>query len=162
MRIVEASIVGLYVFFLCFAAVSDYRSLRIPNWISIALIGLFAVDLALGTAMRPVLLHVSIAGAVLVGGLVLYSLGWFAGGDVKLLSTVALWAGPEQIVEVLVITALLGGLLAFLILLARRIVLTYGADMTAMRRALPAWLASGLIPYGIAIAVAGVLIKLPG
>ncbi len=161
MRIVEASVASLYVFILCFAAVSDYRSLRIPNWISIALMALFAVDLTLGDVHRPILQHISVAAAVLAGGLVFYSMGWFAGGDVKLLSSVALWAGPEQVVELLVFTALLGGALALLILLARRVVFTFGADMTSMHRALPTWLASGLCPYGIAIAVAGVLIKLP-
>lgn len=79
----------------------------------------------------------ALAFAILAG---LFALGWMGGGDVKLLAALALWIAPLAFVRLLMIMALVGGVLT----------LTFGAWHIARRRR-----DRLAIPYGIAIACAG-------
>lgn len=149
----------IYLFLLCFAAVSDFRKLRIPNWISLALIALFAFDMLLAGHDRAALHHLGVAVAAFAVGLVLYIFGWWAAGDVKLMAAVALWAGPPKALELVLLTGVLGGFLAIGILMARRAIKFYGLDMTAAKAMVPNWVKLGLCPYGVAIAAAGIAVQ---
>lgn len=94
------------------AAVIDWRSRRLPNWLNllILLIGL-GLSIQGGT-------HVGV-GASLLGaavGFVLlfpaFALGALGGGDVKLLTAVGAWTGPIGVVAVLILTTIGGAVLA--------------------------------------------------
>ena len=73
--------------------------------------------------------------------------------DVKLLSAVSLWAGPVQIVDLLLITALAGGLISLAMMTTLRL---YRPGPVETMAALPRFnTRKQYIPYGVAIAVGG-------
>ena len=72
---------------LVFAAVSDLRRLRIPNWCALAAIAIFAVSLP---SLPDWPLRLAAGAVVLVIGMALWARGFFGGGDVKILAGLAL------------------------------------------------------------------------
>ncbi len=101
------------------AAVYDGRYRRIPNWLTLA--GWMAgvglnVWLSGWTGLRAALLGFALAFAVY---LPLYLLRGVGGGDVKLMGAVGAITGPSAWLSIFVITALLGGAAALVILLSR-------------------------------------------
>jgi len=94
-----------------FAAVSDVHSMRIPNWVSLALIALFIVSLPFGT-VNGIWGHVIVFGIASVVLGILYVTGMAGGGDIKLLAALSLWVGPEGIVPFLLVMSVAGGLMA--------------------------------------------------
>jgi prepilin peptidase CpaA len=101
-------------------AVCDVRTRRIPNWLtgSGILAGLL-LQFALGgwRAMGGAALGGLIAGAVF---LVFYVGGGMGAGDVKLIVAVCCLAGLHAVANILVGTALIGGLLAIALALVHR------------------------------------------
>ncbi|KRA84319.1 prepilin peptidase [Altererythrobacter sp. Root672] len=127
------------------AAFTDLRSRKIANWLnaSIALAApLFwwasGMDLWPDVAMQLGLALLTFA--VLCG---LFALGQMGGGDIKLLTALALWIAPLPFLQLLVLMALIGGLLT----------IVFGA-WHLMRRQRDKM----AIPYGLAIAAAGLWI----
>ena len=101
------------------AALSDFRTRRIPNWIPVS-----------GAALGFVL-HVwnggvygalsSLAGAALGLGIfmVLYIAGGMGAGDVKLFSAIGASVGPHALIYVFICTGLLGGIAAAALAISR-------------------------------------------
>ena len=107
---------------------TDWRRRRIPHWIPASLLALwglcalFAPEVLPGSPLMGL-----ICGAVGLGvGFVLYSTGWLAGGDGKLLATMGLWLGPGDFG-----LALLGGSALMVVLLLPAFA---GAGAVAYRR----------------------------
>lgn len=124
------------------AAVMDLRHRTISNWLSggIALAApLFwwASGLPLWPDVAWQLGIAAAAFAVLAG---LFAVGQMGGGDVKLLTALALWIAPLPFLRLIVIMALLGGVLTVI----------FGA-WHLMRRQRDRI----AVPYGVAIATAG-------
>ena len=132
---------------LAIAALSDLLRLRIPNACSLALVLLFAVAAAGGElAWRTHLL----GGAVgLAGGLVAFACGWVGAGDAKLLAAVALWCGLRRFPALLMAVGLAGGVLAVMVLVARRCRLGRWLSLPCLAEDAP-------LPYGLAIAGAAI------
>jgi prepilin peptidase CpaA len=126
---------------LLFAAYTDLTRRQIDNWLNggIALAApLFWWASQLGWAAIGFQLTVTAACfAVLC---VLFALRAMGGGDVKLLTALALWIRPDWFAHLLVIMALLGGLLT----------VVFAAWHMARRQQ-----SRIAIPYGVAIAAAG-------
>lgn len=127
---------------LLFAGFTDMRRRQIDNWLNagIALCApLFwwSSNLSLwpDVAMQ---LGVAVAAFAILAGL--FALRAMGGGDVKLLTALALWIKPEWFLELIIIMALLGGLLT--------IVMGAWHVMRRQRERLA-------IPYGVAISAAG-------
>lgn len=141
------------------AALNDLTTMKIPNWISVAMFaGFFPAALALGLPLQDVGLHLAVFAAALFVGMALFALRWIGGGDAKLIAAASLWFGPGGVVIFLLAVALIGGLFCVVLILARR----HGA---AYAIAAPAWVGrlmepKGDIPYGVAIA-AGALAAFP-
>ena len=142
------------------AALRDATSYTIPNWISLALTGLFAcAALALGLPLAVIGLSFALGAAALVAGMVMFALGWIGGGDAKLFAATALWVGLPGIGADLAVTGLAGGGLAVGLLVLRS---------THVRPFVPngpAWFGrlaepGENVPYGVAIA-AGALMGFP-
>jgi len=139
------------------AAVEDVRRLVIPNAIVVGLCVLWPLQLA----SAPAISLVGTAGAALcaaavfAAGALLFSRGLMGGGDVKLLAAATLWAGPATTPALLVVTAILGGMLAIARLspLAMRAVLAPAETLSAAKR-MP-------VPYGVAIAAAALIVTIP-
>lgn len=159
MSAIHAAMMAAYVALVLYGAWSDARSLRIPNWVSLALLGLFVpTALVAGLGLEAVAWHVAAGALLLVVGIALFAFGLFGGGDAKLLAAVALWVGWSDLLPLIFAVALVGGVLSLAVILLRK-----GLGLW------PQWLvksAGGLftpnkaVPYGIAIAI-GAMIVVP-
>lgn len=154
-----------YVALLVGAAAFDAGRFTIPNWISLALVALFGAAVLFHPTPIDWPLHLAAMGLVLVAMLVAYRFGIVGGGDLKLVTAVALWTGLDALPQLLLMIALAGGALALGLLVLRRllsgvlIAQTFRETVTLPRLLLP----GEAIPYGIAIAAGGILVarKLP-
>jgi len=91
-------------------AVTDVRNRRIPNQISLA-VALVWVMYAL-TNNTGWLGGLIAAAIVLAVGIVVYAFDLVGGGDIKLLTTVSLWAGTELALPMIAIVAIAGALVS--------------------------------------------------
>lgn len=145
----------LYLLLLGAAAVSDLARFTISNWVCVALAGLMLAAMAAAPADYDWARHLGAAAAALAGGAVAFRFGWLGGGDAKLFAAVALWAGVDRLIELLIATVLAGGLLAAALILLRGLAAAAHAE-PYRPRPLPRllWPGEG-VPYGIAIAAGG-------
>jgi prepilin peptidase CpaA len=139
------------------AAITDVATYLIPHRYPAAVAIAFAVY-AIGKP-APVWLYGMVAAALLLAvGVLLFDRGVLGGGDVKLMTAAALWAGFDQLSLMLFVTSIAGGALAL-------------AHLSPLRRLMPARpgtvpaadLRSRLqqpIPFGVAIAIGGVAVAL--
>lgn len=159
MPIIHSAMMAAYVALVLYGAWSDARSLRIPNWVSLALLGLFVpTALIAGLGLEAFAWHIGAGALLLVVGIALFAFGLFGGGDAKLLAAVALWVGWNDLLPLIFTVVLVGGVLSLAVILLRK-----GLGLW------PTWLiksAEGLfapnkaVPYGIAIAI-GAMIVIP-
>ncbi|MDY0883291.1 prepilin peptidase [Dongia soli] len=127
------------------AALSDSRSYLIPNWLTAGVALTAAVSfLRLPFDLTFLALHLGAALLILAVGFALFAQDLFGGGDVKLLTALALWTGFADLPRLLLVTTLAGGLLALGILIWRRLRLASGGVIDQR------------LPYGIAIAAGGI------
>ncbi|MEZ6022537.1 MAG: prepilin peptidase [Hyphomonadaceae bacterium] len=141
---------------LIYAACSDVASLTIPNWVSVAMAGLF-LPLALlgGLTLGELGVHYLFGFCALAVGFFLFQGGIIGGGDAKLLAAAAVWTGYGAFLPFIVWTALAGGVMALAILTARKWAPIFPASTPEFvnRLLTPA---SG-VPYGVAIMVGGLM-----
>jgi prepilin peptidase CpaA len=141
------------------AALEDLRRLMIPNALTASLCVVWLPYALSGPSLLGVMGSLGCGLAVFLAGALCFSRGWLGGGDVKLLAAAALWAGPVGTPALLVLTGVLGGMLALFLLLPP------GAYIATLARAKlgPADVpdkfgATTPVPYGIAIAAAAMLV----
>lgn len=143
------------------AAAADFDRLIIPNRLPLGLALLWPAYWATDPTAVPFDAIAAAAGALAVSvvGTLLFVRGLLGGGDVKLLSAAALWAGFDGLPRLLLLTAMFGGVLALFFLTP------LGTQITASRRSTSgsAELAPGSVPvpYGVAIAAAALVATLP-
>jgi prepilin peptidase CpaA len=144
------------------AAFEDFRRLVIPNWLVAGLVAVWPLSIAAGVVAPAAALGAfGVAGGVFAAGALLFARGLVGGGDVKLLSAAALWAGPAATPELLVVTAALGGALSLFLLspfgahvsLAGRLFFGPPGAAAIEDERVP-------VPYGIAIAGAALFVIL--
>jgi prepilin peptidase CpaA len=150
---------ALFVFCMCYAVVSDFRELLIPNWIIVTLVAAFPFFAVLYLEAQTALWHFLIALVVLAFTTVFFAVNWIGGGDVKLMTGAALWAGPRHIATFLLAMSALGFLIAIVLLGLR----SYGNLIAGvlpnnwLLRRLQALAQEGQCPYGVAIGAAGIV-----
>ncbi|CAA7616835.1 prepilin peptidase [Magnetospirillum sp. SS-4] len=143
----------LFVAALADAAQSDLRRFRIHNRAPLLLLASFVpAGLAAGLDGGEWLAHLGAALVVFAVAAALFVLGIWGGGDAKLLPAAVLWVGPAGLARFIMIMALAGGGLAVVALLARRVGLAPSGPVRDWGERLAA---SGHVPYGLAIAAAG-------
>lgn len=131
------------------AAYTDLTSRRIANWLN-ALIALGAPIYwwASGLAFYPdILVQLGLAVATFALCAVLFALRQMGGGDLKLLTALALWLAPMTFIKLIVLMALIGGILT----------IVFGGWHIMRRRK-----DRIAIPYGLAIASSGLWVLLTG
>ena len=149
-RLALTAFAGLMVW----AAWSDLREYVIPNRISLAIAALYPAHILAAGSINLVPGALIVATIVFAAGFAFFALRIAGGGDVKLMTAAALWAGQPQIIEFLFATALAGGVLATVLAMHAwrqsavstpdgRLVLRIGAIRDTK------------VPYGAAIAVGG-------
>lgn len=145
---------------------SDTSRYIIPNWLVLALVVLYPVAVWLAPVKPDWMIACAICFGTFVVGLLLIA-RYMGGGDVKLLTAVALYGGKEGFVDLIVYTALLGGVGTLLLLLLRALTpfvwLKLGLSGASIPRVLTP---KEPVPYGVAIAGAFLIMlwggKLPG
>lgn len=150
----------LEILLLLYVATVDIATRLIRNEICAAL-ALLGIASQLPNSMQVVESLISTAILVLLL-LVLYTRGGIGGGDVKLLTALAIGFSPAGAIQLLTITALAGGVLALLHLLMR--LLPYpklapaGSSLARRVYAIERWrhLRHAPLPYGVAIACGGI------
>lgn len=153
------SLLALVIFplLMAFAGFSDLFTMRISNKLVLALVVAFIVlAVVVGLPLEVIGMHLAVAAGVLAVALVFFSLGWIGGGDGKLIAATALWLGLGVLLPYLIYASLLGGALTLILLAARRYPLP--ERLRSIR-----WIdrlhdAKTGVPYGIALAIAGILV----
>jgi prepilin peptidase CpaA len=132
---------------LVWAAIEDMRRRRISNWVSLSAAMLYPLFAATSQAPPNWPISVAIAGATLAAGFALFAANLLGGGDAKLMSAVALWAGQGFILMFLFVMTTAGGILAIAVLLRQRLAPAVGTGE-----------GSAGLPYGVAIAAGGLIV----
>jgi prepilin peptidase CpaA len=144
-----------------FAVITDFRTLLIPNWISLALLAAFAPFAVLHLPLGAIGGHVLVMAIVLALSVFFFVVGWVGGGDAKLMSAIALWMGPGHVAPFVVLMALLGGMLAISIMAMEKFGRWLGPRVLnfALFRRLDELADSRQCPYGVAIGAAGLIVS---
>lgn len=150
-------IYGGFLFAMFAVVLYDFGQMRIPNWISLLLLGLFAGHVLVDGGGIPLGQHLMWGGGVFAAGLFFYMLGWLGAGDVKLAAVLALWMGPKAGPDFLVTASVLGGAFALALLALRRYKLPVALGQWHVFERLTYFAAAGKCPYGIPLAVAATL-----
>jgi prepilin peptidase CpaA len=127
---------------LLFAAFTDLRARVIENWLTLGM-ALAAPLFWWATGLSPwpgMALQLGLGLAVFAALAGLFALGAMGGGDVKLLSALALWLPWQPFLKLVVLMALIGGALTIVVAARHRIARRPGRVQ---------------VPYGVAIAAAG-------
>ena len=160
----QTIVVALAIGILLAIAYSDVRRRRIPNTLTaaIAILGLARLILAADLVAAA---HTLIASAaVFAAAFVLFWRGVFGGGDAKLMTAMALLVGSHNLLDFVVIMSVCGGGLGLAILARDRFHM--GRHRTSQQLAGPSTLhwaepdpppGRPTVPYGVAIATAGVV-----
>jgi prepilin peptidase CpaA len=160
-------IVGLGI--LAVIAYGDMRSRRIPNVLSlaIAILGLLRIMLVYDPVTAG---HTLAAGAaIFTAAFLLFWYGAIGGGDAKLVAAAALLVGYHDLFGFLFLMSLCGGVLALASLAAERFDLSFrrwprrphvsSTDQSDRGRVASK---GSTVPYGVAIATAGVITLIAG
>jgi prepilin peptidase CpaA len=149
----------IYAATLCYGCVSDIRSLKIPNAVSVIVLALFFLNALLSGPPDGVTKHIIVAGSALLLGFGVFAAGLMGAGDIKLITALMLWAGPQDGFVFLILMTFVGGLFAGLLLITRTSMAVWpSAQNYIPSRRLRTWAQRGIFPYGIAICTAGVLL----
>ena len=153
----EALIFVVFPFCMLFAAISDMLSMTIANRVPVLLVAVFALVAPLtGMEWATFGWHFAAGGLVLAVTFGLFALGGMGGGDAKLLAATAIWMGLNiHLVEYLVVSTFIGGLLTLAILVYRKSPLAAFTSHNPFLRHF-ADEATG-VPYGIALGIGGLL-----
>lgn len=148
MTMIQYGLLAALAIALLYAAFSDMRSRMISNRLNVAIAaGAPLFWWASGMSLWPdVVWQLGIAAlafAILAG---LFALRMMGGGDVKLLTALALWIEPFAFMQLLLVMALAGGVLT--------VVMVAVHVMRRQKERLA-------IPYGVAIAFGGLWVLAP-
>jgi len=147
-----AIFIAIYIGCIGHAAWTDATRMKISNSVSIILVIAFLLFAAIHLPLTPAITHIGVASAIFAVTFGCYALRLMGGGDVKLLSALAMWIGPGQILPYLTAVALLGGLLAVFVLIARRVIPEpEHTNSKSITKYIATWATSGRVPYALPI-----------
>jgi len=155
----EILVLGALPLLLVAAAGWDIASFTIPNFVTLALMAVFAVfAIAAGLSAADIGWHVLAGFVGLFIGFTLFALGFIGGGDAKLFAAVLLWLGLKDFLPYALLASIFGGLLTVGLMLLRQ----YPLPALLSRQG---WIvklhdAGSGVPYGVAL-VAGAFFLLP-
>jgi prepilin peptidase CpaA len=155
--IAELLILAVFPALLMAAACWDVASFTIPNWIQLAMLGIFAV-LVFALHMTPSVFGAHLlAGFIgLVAGFTLFALGYVGGGDAKLFACTTLALGLGDLTSYAVVASLFGGVLTLFLIAMRKVPVprAFAAQDWIMRLHDD----KAGIPYGVALALGGLVV----
>ncbi|MBY0355892.1 MAG: prepilin peptidase [Rickettsiales bacterium] len=154
---------------LLIAMVTDATRYTIPNWINGLIVILYVLMFAAVPAAASVSWLEGLYGfaSVFAVGYVIFLFNIMGGGDIKLLSVLALWTGFSMTLgSFILFCAIIGGFLT-LILIFLRIIAPFVVNYLPSKPHLPRVLSFGEpLPYGLAIATSFLMLlwtdQIPG
>jgi prepilin peptidase CpaA len=150
---------GILILLLLVAAAFDVWKLILPNMIAIFVAVAFcAIAILLPPGQISWLSHLGAGAAVLAVGLLVFRFSFLGAGDIKLLTAIALWAGFDYLLILLICIGLAGGALAVAVLMMRRFLnsLTLYMPMSGSLAAVQVVCERTKLPYGLAIALGSI------
>ncbi|MGJ8527492.1 A24 family peptidase [Maritalea sp.] len=147
----------IFPFIMAVAAAYDLLTMRIPNWVSLALVAVFVIcGFVVGLPLQEIGIHFLVGIAVLIVAFLLFIPGWIGGGDAKFAAAIGLWMGTANIFEFLLYSAFFGGILTLVLLLFR-----WKVPVSVLPKA--EWILrlhdkSVGAPYGIALAAGAMIV----
>ncbi|MDE2362651.1 MAG: prepilin peptidase [Hyphomicrobiales bacterium] len=153
----DLAVLVIFPGLMVFAAISDMLTMTIPNRVSLVLIAaFFLLAPFMGLSWSTVGWHVAAGLLVLVVTFMLFNFGWVGGGDAKLAAATALWLGFPTLPRYAVLAAIIGGVITLGLLQLRRFDLPESwQNKNWMLRLHDSKVG---IPYGIALAIAGLIV----
>jgi prepilin peptidase CpaA len=148
--------ISVFPLLMIIAGAGDALSLRIPNWLTLAIFAAF-FPLAFATGMPLDIFghHLLTAIVLFILGFLLFSAGLFGGGDAKLMAAAGIWFGSAQALPFLIFTVMAGGVLALCVGLWSIISMSWEIHDASWSKKL-----LGLrpnVPYGYAFAIGAIL-----
>ena len=103
------------------SCISDVRSLRIPNWHSLVILGCFIPAwLATPEAFSGLWQHSGAMMGMFAVTYIMFCLGMMGGGDSKLGTVLGLWTGLKGLLPFMVYMAIMGGVVGIISLFIRK------------------------------------------
>jgi prepilin peptidase CpaA len=138
------ALLAALVLLLVSAGIEDARTREIANWKNAAILALAPLWWwSNGLSLLPdVALQLAVGGVVFALFCGAFYFNWMGGGDVKMIGALALWLPFQALAWMLIVMSLLGGALTVL-LVVERLVRRKDGNIE--------------IPYGVAIALAGLI-----
>jgi prepilin peptidase CpaA len=148
----------LFPALMAYSAWSDIFTMTIANWISVLLVAGFVLLAAIsGMPLQGILIdHLACGAAVLTITFSLFAFGWIGGGDAKLAAATAVWIGWSSLSDYGLLASLFGAALTLGILWFRRT--TLPQRLSSKRWIVRLHDKAGGVPYGVALAGAGLLL----
>ena len=139
----------LFLLLCVYAAIRDIETLTISNGLNAIIAFLFVPAMIISAPGWGVTgAHLLAGVAAFVISVLLFTFGIFGGGDAKMIPGVMLWLGPEAAMPFVTAMAVVGGLLAATVIIARKLV-PAGAAPGFARGTMEQ---GAGVPYGVAIA----------
>jgi len=154
------------------ASLNDIALRLLPNWTSL---GVFVVGIVLRLHDGTLPAGLGAAVAVFAGAVLCWHRGWLGGGDVKLLAACVLLVPPANVLNLILLTTLGGGLIALLYLAVGKLLSEKQSTLPQIQKrgAGTLWTLrrlwrveirrirrQGPIPYGCAISAAALILLL--
>lgn len=153
----DFAVLAVFPGVMIFAAISDLLTMKIPNLASIVLAaGFFLLAFATGMPLATIGWHVLASLAVLAICFILFNLGWIGGGDAKLAAATSLWLGFGLLAAYGLFASIFGGVLTVAVLQLRRLQ-DAGGFLARLAVGKTGDTTVG-VPYGIALAAAGLVV----
>lgn len=150
----------LFAFLVIYAIIGDAMKLVIPNWISLCLFLLFCLYCAWSFPQTSIALSLLSMCIVFTVAAIFFHFGLLGGGDVKFLTVLSLWAGPDNIIGFIVLVNILGALLTLLVLKSTFFSIRFpdAVEKNEILAKVASWRLKGICPYGIAIGSAALIV----
>ena len=154
---IEYAALLIFPLAMAYAGFSDLFTMTISNLISVVLlIAFLCIAVALGLPWQQIGLHLACGATVLAVAFGMFCFGWIGGGDAKLAAATAVWLGWSHLMSYGLVASIFGGVLTVVIVGVRF-------------KPLPSFLGrypwivrlhdqKEGIPYGIALAAAGLVV----
>ena len=138
------ALLAALVLLLVSAGIEDARTREIANWKNAAILALAPLWWwSNGLSLLPdIAIQLAVGGVVFALFCGAFYFNWMGGGDVKMIGALALWLPFQALAWMLIVMSLLGGALTVL-LVVERLVRRKDGNIE--------------IPYGVAIALAGLI-----
>lgn len=141
--------IALYLVFAMLATMwLDVTRYTIPNWLVGSLLLLYPVAVYLSPDVIEWEMALAAMGLVFVVGCIIFMLRVMGGGDIKLITVLALWVCWNGLLDFVLLFAILGGVFSILLIIGRRMMVYAPIDAPRVLQK------NAPIPYGVAIALA--------